>query len=195
MAARNSPLVLTVISSRREIYLDRREGQVPRKLGRPGADGRLGSGRVLFADAVPCRRDRWELRHRLRAVARQQRAELKQEMAGSLRRLATGRVLLTSISPGPGGDEELAFADGTRMELAVRDGNFAVQCLTASPQTPCYLAKAEPCSGYFWYWLQFFAPGLDDLTVLVRVDRLESAGTRLARPLRRWWPGHHPVSP
>ena len=159
--------------------------QNKRRRSKPG--WRPGLTRVLFADAVPRRRDRWELRRRLKPVARQQRTELKQELAGNLQRLARNRVLVTRIGPGPGGDEEFAFADGTRMQLAVRDGNFAVQCLAASPQTPCYMAKAEPCSGYFWYWLQFLTPGADDLIVLARVDQLESRNSRVLRPVRTWW--------
>jgi aconitase A len=76
--------------------------------------------------------------------------------------------------------------------LVTTDHISPAGAVQASSPAGKYLA--EPCSGYFWYWLQFVAPGTDDLTVLARVDQLQSPGARLLRPVRTWWSGRYRVS-
>jgi hypothetical protein len=146
---------------------------------------------VRFADAVPRWRDRWELRRQFRAVARAVQAEDTQKVTRSLRRLVSHHVAVAFVGRGRSGDRTLDFTDGTHVELDVHDGQAALRQVAKWPaRHATYLADVEPCFGYCWYWLHFFAAGHEDMAVLARVDDFESKDAYFRRPDGHERPGH-----
>lgn len=115
----------------------------------------------------------------------------KQQLTSALGRLATRRVPVARVGPGQVGEKAVEFADGTRLDLDVRDGKVALGRLARrSPPQVAYLGHIEPCFGHWWYWLHFWGPGEENFMVLARVDRFQSAASVLWQPRGRWWSRH-----
>ncbi len=145
--------------------------------------------RIRFKDAVPSRRDRAELRRRLRTVAPVGRAIEKWEVIGALRWLAERRVHVASI-----GDRatlwnelvELEFVDGTQALLDVRKGIVSLQRFArGSTGNTTYLAHVRPCFGHRRYRLRFVAGRDGPFTVFAEVVRFGPPLTPSDRPPRR----------
>ncbi len=89
------------------------------------------------------------------------------------------------------GDEVVEFADGTRLDLDVREGNDALWHLARRSALPvAYLGYTEPCFGHCWYWLHFWGAGEENFVVRAPVDRFQSAGSVFWLPRGPWWSRH-----
>jgi len=123
--------------------------------------GRGPKPRIRVRDAVPVRRDRRDLRRQFRRAARDAVAERKAETTAVLRRLSAGRVLLSGVTPGSQGTEEiLEFVDGTRLLLKVRCGRAGMERLEReAPHLTAWIAQVQPCFGRRRSWLWFFITG------------------------------------
>ena len=147
------------------------------------------TGRVRFAEVVPRRADRRDLRRQFRAVARTIRAERTRRITAGLRGLATRGVPVTSVRTGVLGDEILGFADGTQIWLEVRDGTTVLRRLARrSGRCALYLRAADPCFGFCWYQLRFGAAGESSHSVLARVKQYQSGATWIRWAPAAWWP-------
>jgi hypothetical protein len=116
--------------------------------------------KIRFKDTVPSRRERRELRRRLRKAGRDELAEQKEQVTRGLRRLAARRVLVASMQSGPTrGNELIEFvqvADGTHLMLEVRgDGTAALRRLAArSASDTAYLDHVDRTRAErrLWRW-------------------------------------------
>jgi hypothetical protein len=147
--------------------------------------------KIRFKDTVPSRRERRELRRRLRKAGRDELAEQKEQVTRGLRRLAARRVLVASMQSGPTrGNELIEFvqvADGTHLMLEVRgDGTAALRRLAArSASDTAYLDHVETCFGHCWYRLRFCSAWSGGPEVRCKVVRLGSSVPPSPRSPRR----------
>lgn len=146
------------------------------------------TGRVRFAEVVPGRADRKDLRRRFRKVARTVRVERKSRVTAGLRGLAARRVPVASVRTGVLGDEVLEFTDGTRVWLDVRDGTTVLRRLAGrSGRCGLYLRAVDPCFGFCWYQLGFGTAGSSTHSVLARVKQYQSGATWIRWAPAVWW--------
>ncbi|MGH9171843.1 MAG: hypothetical protein ACRD0Z_13390 [Acidimicrobiales bacterium] len=134
-----------------------------------------------FTRAVPRRRDRRELRRRLRSATRDVRAEQKHDVTLSLRRLVDRRVPLAVVRPAMTGCEVVEFTDGTHLEIELCEGETALERLHSRRLRQAYLSRVTPVVGRCWYRLQFSYGWAPSVEVLARVSRIDSAGLRFSR--------------
>lgn len=153
-----------------------------------------GSRRIRFKKAIPVRRDRRELRRRLRLAARAEQAEQRVEMTRVLRRLSEQHVPVLRMRPGAEvGKEIVEFRDGTQLLLEVRDGTVAVRRLERGiPRSRAFLERVQPCFGVCWYRLWFLSPSGGKLEeVLARVAPFTDVESETARHRPCSW--HRPL--
>lgn len=130
---------------------------------------------VRFARAVPARRDRRELRHAFRAVLREMRHAQKRQVATHLRDLASCRVRIRAVRRGADGDEIVEFADGTVLDLDVRDGEAILRRLERRAAPAVRLRSVEPLLGHLWFRLRLSA-ATEEGWVMARVRLVEVGG-------------------
>ncbi|MGH3262244.1 MAG: hypothetical protein ACRDNS_09635 [Trebonia sp.] len=114
--------------------------------------------RIEFADAVPLRRDRRDLRRRFRRATRAAMSEQNAAMAAVLRRLSAEHVRLSGvIQAAQDRDRDRAkvvvFTDGTRLLLGIH-GDDGLERLGHS-YSRIWLADVQPCLGRRLFWLGF----------------------------------------
>ncbi|MGH9072279.1 MAG: hypothetical protein ACRDX8_14215 [Acidimicrobiales bacterium] len=154
----------------------------------PGARPRIeGLPGIRFAQAVPRRGDRRELRQQFRAALREVRAEDKNKVKYSLGRLVIHRVPVARTAWARSGDRIVEFIDGTRIVLAVRGGNAALRSANWRPLRATYLRGVEPGLRRGWYYLYFSEAGEGKFAVLARVDGFECPGVRFRCSDSHWW--------
>lgn len=117
--------------------------------------------RIRFREAFPVRRDRRDLRRRLRRAARAAMIERKSEMTVQLERLCTDHVPLSGVLAGPRPrDGILAFLDGTRLLLLTRLGSREVSRLREDQDAAVmWLIRVQPSFSCCWFRLWFASDG------------------------------------
>jgi hypothetical protein len=145
-----------------------------------------GRNKVHWAQAVPRRSDRRDLRRSLRAASRsfyqQQESQLRVTLAG----LGARRAAVVAIRPLRAGNEAIEFASGTRLEVDVHHSSTDPQYLARGLARPiAYLVSARPGYRAGWYW-RGFASLYGEVMAYVRVDLCES-GQGCLRPPRDHW--------
>lgn len=149
---------------------------IDRKLGAAVAvrfRGGVREPRIQFRDAIPVRRDRRDLRRRLRRTTRAAMSERQAQMTVVLRHLSADHVPLAGVIPGAEDTSKIVvFADGTRLLLAIRCGRGGLERLGQDGSgLPVRLANVQPCFGRRWFWLWFTSSDRTAvLEVLARVS-------------------------
>lgn len=125
--------------------------------------------RVRFAEAVPSRRDRRDLRRRFRRVARHATAERKTQTVALLQRLSADRVPLLAVLPGQRNSERvIEFGDGTRLLIAARYGTGGIKRLRpGAAWSPVWLAQVQPAFTRRSFRLWFASAGRPGLVEMM----------------------------